>query len=121
MRKLPAWLVYTFWRLVLIAVPLLVLLLLTGYSYWIFDAIAAALIGLTLSYIFLRRQREEMSKTLRAPARARKTPTGDAAYEDELVDNAARAKADEDAAAEASDGQAIGSAPAGSEREGDAE
>ncbi|MGA1836337.1 DUF4229 domain-containing protein [Herbiconiux sp. 11R-BC] len=89
------WLVYTLIRLGLFAVVLAVLLLLQ-ITPWL-AAVIAALVSLSLSIIFLRKPREEASKTLyqarenRHEARRPKaaTPSEDEDVEDSAVDAAA--------------------------------
>jgi len=79
---MPAWLRYTLLRLLFIAVPLAVLLILFGTQYWLYWAIASVIAGFSLSYIFLGRTREQMSVDL-AEARAKPpVATGDDAVED---------------------------------------
>lgn len=62
MKRIPSWLTYTVLRLLVFAIPLAILLLL-GIVWWI-SVIAAALIGLCLSYIFLSRPRNAVSSEL---------------------------------------------------------
>ncbi|WP_348789742.1 DUF4229 domain-containing protein [Leifsonia sp. NPDC080035] len=80
MKRIPSWLTYTVLRLLVFAVPLAVLLLL-GVVWWA-SVIAAALIGLCLSYIFLSRPRNAVSSDLYA-ARHRDTPATSADDDDE--------------------------------------
>jgi hypothetical protein len=81
-KSMPAWLRYTLLRLLFIAVPLAVLLILFGTQYWLYWTIASVIAGFALSYIFLGRTREQMSIDM-AEARA-KPPVakGDDAVED---------------------------------------
>lgn len=87
-------------RLLVFAVPLVILLVL-GVVWWL-AVIAAALIGLCLSYIFLSRPRNAVSSDLYAvrhrdkPARTEDDDAEDAAVDDAAVDDAAA----EDAAVE---------------------
>ena len=97
MKRIPSWLTYTVLRLLVFAVPLAVLLLL-GVVWWA-SVIAAALIGLCLSYIFLSRPRNAVSTDLYA-ARHRDKPAASADDDDE------------DAAIDASDASASAPAPA---------
>ena len=115
-KRIPSWLTYTVLRLLVFAVPL-VILLLVGLVWWL-AVIAAALIGLCLSYIFLSRPRNAVSSDLYA-ARHREQParSEDADAEDAAVDAHATD-------AHATDAHATGAraeAPAGSEREGRAQ
>lgn len=91
MKRIPSWLTYTVLRLVLFAVPLAILLLLG--IVWYASVIAAALIGLCLSYILLAKQRHAVASDLYA-ARHRDTPAPSADdAEDEAID-AAQSRAD---------------------------
>lgn len=93
------WLVYTLIRLGLFAV-VLALLLVLQITPWL-AAVIAALVSLSLSIIFLRKPREEASKTLyqarenRHEARRPKTEkvSEDEDVEDSAVDAAAPADA----------------------------
>lgn len=87
-KKFPAWLSYTLLRLGLILVPLAILLVLTGYRYWPFDTIAAVLIGLALSYIFLKRPRAALAEDIHEARTRKKVAKGDDAAEDAAVDAA---------------------------------
>jgi uncharacterized membrane protein YraQ (UPF0718 family) len=93
-KSLPAWVTFSALRLLLIAVPLAILLVLQ--VNWVIATIAAVLIGLCLSYIFLRRRREQTSAELYAISTRGRTPvTIDDDIEDAAIDNAeaaARAK-----------------------------
>jgi hypothetical protein len=82
-KRIPSWITYTVLRLLVFAVPLAILLLL-GVVWW-FSVIAAALIGLCLSYIFLTRPRNAVSSELYA-VRHRTTPSRS---EDDQVEDAA--------------------------------
>jgi uncharacterized membrane protein YraQ (UPF0718 family) len=88
-QRLPGWLTYTVLRLLFVAVPLAVLLLVLPIDYWIFSVIAAVLIGLCLSYLFLRKQREKLAGELSAVRRRERRearPTIDDEVEDAIVD-----------------------------------
>ena len=87
MKGIPSWVTYTVLRLLLFVVPLLVLLLL-HVDAWI-AVIAAALIGLCLSYILLRRPRDAVARDLYA-VRHREKPqvSADDEAEDSAVDSA---------------------------------
>ncbi|MDE0546154.1 DUF4229 domain-containing protein [Microbacterium sp. C7(2022)] len=94
-------LVYTVLRLLAFLVPfgLLMLLPIMRQYYWL-AAIFAALIGLSLSILFLRRPLEQMSASI-AESRARaKAPVTDEDVEDAALDGAPEGDA---AADEASD------------------
>ncbi|ANF32315.1 hypothetical protein A0130_12095 [Leifsonia xyli] len=75
-------------RLLVFAVPL-VILLLVGVVWWL-AVIAAALIGLCLSYIFLSRPRNAVSSDLYAVRHRDKPATSeDDDVEDAAIENAA--------------------------------
>lgn len=104
MKRIPSWITYTVLRLLVFAVPL-VILLLVGLVWWL-AVIAAALIGLCLSYIFLSRPRNAVSADLYAvrhrekPVRSEDDDVEDAAVDDAAVgDPAAGDVAVQDAAA----------------------
>jgi hypothetical protein len=61
-KKFPLWLTYTLLRLALFVVPFVVLLMF-NITWWI-AVIIAALIGLSASYIFLARFRNQMSTAI---------------------------------------------------------
>jgi hypothetical protein len=84
MKSLPAWLSYSVIRLLLFAVPL-VILLAAGVGP-IVATIIAAIIGLCLSYIFLRTQRARIAD---AVYRARYEPAPAATDADGDVEDAA--------------------------------
>jgi hypothetical protein len=87
-KRIPSWLTYTVLRLLVFAIPLVVLLLL-GLVWWI-SVIAAALIGLCLSYIFLSKPRNAVSSDLyEARHREKHVPSIDDESEDAAVDSAA--------------------------------
>ena len=93
MKRIPSWITYTVLRLLVFAVPLVILLVL-GVVWWL-AVIAAALIGLCLSYIFLSRPRNAVSSDLYAvrhrdkPARTEDDDAEDAAVDDAAVEDAA--------------------------------
>lgn len=90
MKRIPSWITYTVLRLLVFAVPL-VILLLVGVVWWL-AVIAAALIGLCLSYIFLSRPRNAVSSDLYAvrhrdkPARSEDDDVEDAAVDRSTTD-----------------------------------
>lgn len=88
MKRIPSWITYTVLRLLVFAVPL-VILLLVGVVWWL-AVIAAALIGLCLSYIFLSRPRNAVSSDLYAVRHREKPATSvDDDVEDAALDDAA--------------------------------
>ncbi|MFC6356657.1 DUF4229 domain-containing protein [Luethyella okanaganae] len=93
--KAPSWLTYTIPRVLAFAVPL-TLLLLVNVNPWI-SALLAAVIGLCVSYIFLRRPRETVSREL-YERRHGDNPTinVDDESEDAAIDNADIAKSSAD-------------------------
>jgi hypothetical protein len=82
-KRIPSWITYTVLRLLVFAVPLAILLIF-GLVWWL-AVIAAALIGLCLSYIFLSRPRNAVSSELYA-VRHREKPVRS---EDDDVEDAA--------------------------------
>jgi hypothetical protein len=95
-KRIPSWITYTVLRLLVFAVPLVILLVL-GVVWWL-AVIAAALIGLCLSYIFLSRPRNAVSSDLYAvrhrdkPTRTEDDAAEDAAVEDAAVEDAAESR-----------------------------
>jgi type VI protein secretion system component VasK len=87
---MPAWLRYTILRLLLIVVPLVILMLLFRKDYWPLWTIVSVVIGVTLSYIFLRGPREAMAAELAAKRAAQPVVKGDDAAEDAEIDASAR-------------------------------
>jgi hypothetical protein len=88
-KRIPPWITYTVLRLLVFAIPLAVLLAL-GIDWWI-AVVAAALIGLCLSYIFLSRPRNAVSTDLyRVRHRDKPVHTVDDDVEDAAVDAADR-------------------------------
>lgn len=71
MKRIPAWLTYTLLRLVFFVVPFAVLWA-VGFEAWM-AAILAAVIGLSLSIIFLSKFRNATSTSI-AKARDLRTP-----------------------------------------------
>jgi hypothetical protein len=98
-KRIPSWITYTVLRLLVFAVPLVILLVL-GVVWWL-SVIAAALIGLCLSYIFLSRPRNAVSSDLYAvrhrdkPARTEDDDAEDAAVEHAAVEDASAGDAAE--------------------------
>ena len=90
MKKLPPLLVYSVLRLLAFLVPLAVMWLFFPIlrEYWWLTAIFAALIGTSISFLFLRRPLTEASsdiherRTARAEGRTQSTAAEDAAAED---------------------------------------
>lgn len=94
MKRIPAWLTYTVLRLLFVAVPFAVLMLLLPSDLWLVSAIAAVAIGFCLSYLLLRGPRNEVAGQLAAARRRERTeakPTEDDQVEDAAVDAAADA------------------------------
>ena len=91
MKNIPPVVYYTVFRLAAFAIPLALLLLL-GIEPWI-ATVLAALIGLSVSYIFLRRPREAVSRDLydlRHGSKPRRADDENA--EDSVTDAAASAR-----------------------------
>jgi hypothetical protein len=86
-KGIPSWVTYTVLRLLLFVAPLAILLL-VGVEAWI-SVVAAALIGLCLSYVLLRRPREAVSRDL-YEVRHREKPlvSADDEAEDSAIDSA---------------------------------
>ncbi|MBL3688059.1 DUF4229 domain-containing protein [Leucobacter zeae] len=107
-----AWIVYTVLRLVFFAVPFALVYLLgqaLGFSQMlsaIIGAVIAGLIGVSLSVIFLSKQRETASESIYEWRQQERTP--DSIAEDEAID-AADQPDDSDAVAE--DAAPIGRRP----------
>jgi len=90
MKALPAWLVFTVLRVLTFVVPFILLLLL-GIPGWL-SALLSAVIGLCLSYIFLRKPRESVARGLYEVRHREKEPVHpDAESEDAAVDRATAA------------------------------
>ena len=88
MKGIPSWVTYTVLRLLVFVVPLAILLLL-GVEAWI-SVVAAALIGLCLSYILLRRPRDAVSRDLYEVRHREKAPVSvDDEAEDSAIDSVA--------------------------------
>ncbi|MCL2515791.1 MAG: DUF4229 domain-containing protein [Nocardiaceae bacterium] len=83
---MPAWLRYTVLRLLFIAVPLAVLLILFGTQYWIVWVVASVIAGFALSYIFLGRTRDQMATELAEARRRGPVATRDDAAEDAEIE-----------------------------------
>ncbi len=88
MRSVPAWVVYTVYRILMFMIPLGILLLLRIDP--LLSTIIAAVIGLCLSYIFLRSPREAVAREIHAAKQRRKAPaSSDDETEDAAIDRAA--------------------------------
>lgn len=95
MKRIPAWLTYTVLRLLFIAVPLVVLLLVLPSDLWVISVVAAVVIGFCLSYLLLRGPRQAVADQLAAARRRERTeakPTVDDQVEDAAVDASERAQ-----------------------------
>lgn len=88
MKGVPPWVTYTALRLLAIVVPLVILLLVVPFEYWPVSVIAAVLIGLCLSYIFLGKQRAAVSRDLYERRQQRRRPAADDDVEDAELDAA---------------------------------
>jgi hypothetical protein len=93
-KAFPPWVTYTVLRLLLFVVPLAIMLVFG--VYWVISVVAAAIIGLTLSYILLRRPRDAVARDLH-DIRNRPRPVS-SSYDDDIED------AEIDAADSASEG-----------------
>jgi hypothetical protein len=85
-KRIPSWLTYTVLRLVVFVVPLIILLVI-GIVWWA-AVIAAALIGLCLSYILLSKPRNAVSKDLYAVRHRDKPAASPDDAEDAAIDAA---------------------------------
>lgn len=91
MKRIPPVVYYTVLRLAAFAIPLTILLFL-GIEPWI-ATVLAALIGLSVSYIFLRTPREAVSRDLYDLRHGSKgKASGDEDAEDSVTDAAASAR-----------------------------
>jgi hypothetical protein len=89
-KRFPAWVTYTVLRLLLIAVPLAILLIVVPFQYWVFSTIAAVIIGFCLSYLLLSKQRAAVSTELYERRARGRVATADDEVEDAVVDAAPR-------------------------------
>ncbi|TFB56564.1 DUF4229 domain-containing protein [Cryobacterium sp. TMT1-62] len=92
MNVVPAWVSYSVFRVLLFAVPLAVMLFLR-IEWWL-AAIAAAVIGASLSFIFLRKPREKVALGLYQA----RHPDTESAHPDAVSEDAALDRADARAA-----------------------
>lgn len=95
MKSVPAWVPYSVYRVLTFAVPLAILLAMQ--VVWWLAAILAAVIGLCLSYIFLRKPREGVAREIYAA----RHPNAEAAHpdaesEDAVLDRLDRERKDRD-------------------------
>ncbi|MGO4689928.1 DUF4229 domain-containing protein [Glaciibacter sp. 2TAF33] len=92
MKAVPVWVYFSVLRVLMFVVPLVVLLVL-GIEPWV-ATLVAAVIGLCLSYIFLRKPRESVARNLYAARNRTAAPAASAASdadtEDAAVDRAER-------------------------------
>lgn len=86
MKGIPPWVTYTVLRLLAIAVPLLILLLVVPFEYWPISVIAAVIIGLCLSYLFLGAQRAAVSRDIYERRHSKRPTTVDDDAEDAEID-----------------------------------
>lgn len=85
MKDRRAWIIYSTLRLLAIIVPLVILLILG--APWIVATVVAVVVGLCISYIFFRKQREAVSREIYEMRNHRKKPiTADDDAEDAFVD-----------------------------------
>ncbi len=87
MKAVPAWVYYSAYRVLMFAVPLAILLLLR-IEWWL-ATLLAAIVGLCLSYIFLRKRRETVAHELYIARHREKEPVRpDDESEDAALDQA---------------------------------
>ncbi len=83
-QRIPAWVLYTFLRLVFLVVPLLICWLVLGIPLWL-SAIFAAMIALALSVLLLTNMRHRMASSMeRSRETNRKKTVTDEEHEDAL-------------------------------------
>jgi hypothetical protein len=87
-KGIPPWVTYSVLRLLAIVVPLVILLVFVPFEYWPVSVIAAVLIGLCLSYIFLGKQRADVSRELYERRHRKRAATADDYAEDAEIDAA---------------------------------
>lgn len=89
MKAFPPWVTYTVLRLLLFVVPLAIMLLFN--VYWVISVVAAAIIGVALSYIVLRKPRDAVARDLHDIRTRPRTvsPSYDDDVEDAEIDAAA--------------------------------
>ena len=81
-KAFPPWVTYSVLRLLLFVIPLAIMLILG--VFWVIAVVAAAIIGLALSYILLRRPRDAVARDLHD---IRTRPRSVApAYDDDIED-----------------------------------
>lgn len=89
MKSVPAWVYYSVYRVLMFVAPLTILLLLQ-LEWWL-ATLLAAVIGLCLSYIFLRKPRESVARDLYKMKHREKEPVHpDAESEDAALDRLER-------------------------------
>ena len=90
MKAVPAWLLFTVLRVLMFVVPFAILVAL-GIEGWL-SAVIAAIIGLCLSYLFLRTPRDTVARDLYEVRHRDKEPVHpDAESEDAAVERAEQA------------------------------
>jgi len=99
-KRLPPWLTYTVLRLLAIAVPLAILLLIVPFEFWPVSVVAAVIIGLCLSYLLLGKQRDAVARELQQ-RRGKRQRTSDDDFEDAEVDREATTPSEGEGRAEA--------------------
>ncbi len=92
MKAIPSWVMYTVYRVLMFAVPLGVLLATLPAVDPFLVTMIAAIIGVCLSYIFLRKPRERVATSIHQVRSRTSDPVHpDAASEDAAVDAASDA------------------------------
>lgn len=82
MSVVPTWVGYSIARLIVFAIPFVVLMLL-GLVWWL-SAIVAAIVGFCVSYIFFKSPRENLAKSLQWK---KAQQNSDSAVEDAALDS----------------------------------
>jgi hypothetical protein len=98
MKSVPAWLVYSVLRVLMFAVPLAGFLLL-GFNPWL-ATVLAAIIGFCLSYIFLRKPRDEVAEGLYRVRHRTSEPVGQDEEAEDAAGSERESSAEQDAVAE---------------------
>ncbi|MCU1506299.1 MAG: hypothetical protein JWP05_1268 [Microbacteriaceae bacterium] len=92
-KSLRPWIVYTAIRVVLFGIALTILLLLSVNP--IIAAVAAAVVGLCISYIFFRGKRDEVARDIVARRSVTTTKDPDNDLENEVLDRLEESSLDE--------------------------
>jgi len=100
-KGIPPWITYTVLRLLAIIVPLVILLLVVPFQFWPVSVVAAVIIGLCLSYLFLGKQRAAVAHSMSERRGKRRPATSDDDAEDAEIDREAGTPSEGERGAEA--------------------